>query len=143
MVTTVETEGLPLNQAIGAYRELQSKLENIFRLGEYASTLRECLDACDRGIVLLWHDLEAVGKLQKLIDTLLAERELQDVCQLIGDVENTVHAFCLHPQAAPENHRVYNAVHGRLPDEYVRGVSELDRLWKCRRLCQERDQLLT
>jgi very-short-patch-repair endonuclease len=142
VLTTVETNGLPLNQAIGAYRELQSRLETVLRLGAEAGALGERLGACDRGIAQHWYDLEAVEALLRLVEALLAERELHEVRQRIAEVETCVHTFCLKPQTAPENHRVRNAVHGRLSDEYVRSVRELDGLWKCRRLCQERDQIL-
>lgn len=142
VLTTVATDGLPLNQAIGAYRELQSRLEAVLGLGAEASALGERLDACDRGITRHWNDLEAVEGLHRLVEALLAERELQRGRQRIAEVESSVHTFCLKPQTAPENHRVSNAVHGRLLDEYVRSVGELGRLWECRRLCQERDQIL-
>ena len=142
-LTTAETDGLPLNQAIGTYRALQVRLEAVLGLGAEAIALGERLDAWDRGIARHWHDLEAVDGLHRLVDALLAERELQGVRQRIVEVEGAVHTFCLKPQTAPENHRVRNAVHGRLADEYVQSVGELDGLWKCRRLCQERDQLLT
>ena len=143
VLTTVETDGLPLNQAIGAYRELQSRLEAVLGLGAEAVALGKRLDAVDRGIARHWHDLEAVERLHKLVEALLAERRLHGIRQRFEKVERSVHVFCLKPQPAPENHRVRNAVHGRLPDEYVRSAGELERLWKCRRLCQERDQLLT
>ena len=141
LLTTVDTDHLPLNQAIGRYKQLQSRLDATLALGEKAEALNRRLDACDRGIPRSWHDLEAVSRLRGLVAVLIAQRQLQKARQAIAEAETAVHDVCLTPLSAPENHRLRNAIQNRLIDEFVRSHGELARLWECRLSFEERDQL--
>ena len=141
VLTAVDTDHLPLNQSIGRYKQLQSRLDATLELGQKAEALNRQLDACLRGITLSWYDLEAVSRFRGLVALLIAQRELQEASQTIDEVETAVHDVCLKPLSAPENHRLRNAIQGRLIDEFVRSHEELARLWECLRSVEERDQL--
>ena len=75
-----------------------------------------------------WHDLEAVEGLRNLVKALLAERKLDEAVRCNEIVENSVHDFCLKPDAAPEINGIRNAIHHRLQDEYIRSHSDLAQL---------------
>ena len=124
VLTAADTNNLPLNQSIGRYKELQSRLDSALALGEKAKTLNRQLDAYNKGILLSWHDLEAVSQLRGLVAVLIAQRELWNAHQAIADAETAIHAACLKPLSAPENHRLRNAIQLRLIHEFVHGQEE-------------------
>jgi DNA polymerase III delta prime subunit len=140
-LTVVDTDHLPLNQVIGQYKQLQSRLDATLALRGKIEELNRRLDACDKGALRLWHDLEAVERLRNLVAVLVAQRELQEARHTIAEAEAVVHGVCLQPESAKENHRLKNAIHTRSMDEFAGSHEELARLWKCRLAYEERDQL--
>jgi hypothetical protein len=141
VLTTIDTEHLPLNQAIGRYRQLQTRLDAILSLAEKAKTLDSALDIYDKGIPRPWYELDEVNGLMGLISGLIAKRNLKKARIAIEEVENKLQEICLKPNSAPENQRLINAIRERKIEEYTQNHKDLTILWECRKSCQERERL--
>ena len=141
VLTTVDTETLPLNQAIGRYQQLQARLDFTIELGRKAAAINKRLNECGKGVSRAWHDLGAVDKFRRLVAALASQRRLQEARHALTEAEKAVSDVCVDPLSAPENHRVRNAIHNRLVDEFGHGREDLARLWDCRRAIEERDAI--
>ena len=140
-LATVDVNRLPLNQVIGCYRQLQSRLDAILTLGRIAEELNKRLDAFDKGAPRFLYDLEAVDRFRKLVAALVIQRELNEATHAIEVAKVAAHGACLKSRFAPENYYIESAIQNRSIDDFISGHEELTRLWRCRLDCENRDNL--
>jgi hypothetical protein len=139
-VMNPKQDNIPLNQQISGYKHAHLKLDAVFELRTLSHRLDESLKPLGRSVSPAWHEQGEVEKLRNILEAQIAQRQLRKASLIIDNLEDSVRSSCLHPDAAPENHALRNAIKGRFIDEYTRSHSELKGLWNLRRSVEERDR---
>ena len=100
-LTSIDSDGLPFNQVIGRYRELQSWLDNVLTLGEEAKRIEKRINAINGDVHCVWHDIEAVRSLRSLLAALVSQHELSEASRKLAETETLIRDEELAASSAP------------------------------------------